>query len=217
MNLNGLHKYPTYDVQGKIKDPSLCQYQHVHFIVIVLGREFRALFLSTSEPTDKDGATRNPTKSICDRYVFNTAITRAQSLVVAVGNPFMLLRTERHMVQKYGEEGKCWSNYLNFCLEDGTLFIHNTLQVAEAEKSRCMQKLQKLVEEHLARSSSDIWRAEDAAETSLQHPFLPPISSASEFIATRNYSYTVCEAAVSCTNYCRPRRWKLVSTTNCHG
>ena len=157
-----------------------------------LGREFRALFLSTSEPTYKDGATRNPTKSICDRYVFNTAITRAQSLVVAVGNPFMLLRTERHMVQKYGAKGKCWSNYFKFCLEHGTLFIHNSLQVSEAEKNKCMQKLQKLVREHLARSSSDIWRAEDAAETSFQQPpqqkkatapsILLPTSSASEFI-----------------------------------
>ena len=95
------------------------------------------------------------------------------------------------MVQKYGEEGKCWSNYLNFCLEHKTLFIHDTLQVPEAKKDRCMQKLQKLVEEHLARSSSDIWRAEDAAaETCLQQPFLPLISNASEFIATHNYSYT---------------------------
>ena len=144
-----------------------------------LGREFRAVFLSTSEPTDKDGATCNPTKSICDRYVFNPAITRAQSLVVAVGNPFMLLRTERHMVQKYGEKGKCWSNYLKFCMEHDTLTVHDSLHVTKAEKSRFIQKLQKLVGEHLARSSSDIWRAEDAAETNLQ---LKPFS-ASEFKA----------------------------------
>ena len=146
-----------------------------------LGREFRALFLSTSEPTNKAGATRNPTKSIGDRYVFNTAITRAQSLVVAVGNPFMLLRMERHMVQKYGEKGKCWSNYLKFCLDHGTLTVHDSLRVSGPVKSRCIQKLQKLVGEHLSRSSSDIWRAEEAAEASVrqQHPPPPP----REFIA----------------------------------
>ena len=158
-------------------------------IIISLGCEFKALFLSTSEPTDKDGATCNPTKSICDRYVFNTAITRAQSLVVTVGNPFMLLRTERHMVQRYGAKGKCWSNYLKLCFEHGTLFIHDSLQVTAAEKSRCMQNLHKMVEEHLARSSSDIWRAEDAVN--LQQPpqqnktapsILLPTSGASEFI-----------------------------------
>ena len=141
-----------------------------------LGHEFKALFLSTSEPTDKDGATRNPTKSICDRYVFITAITRAQSIVVAVGNPFMLLRIERHMVQKYGEKGKCWSNYLKLCLDHGTLTVHDSLRVPDSDKSRCIQKLHKLVDEHLSRSSSDIWRAEEAAEASirqLQNPSLP--------------------------------------------
>ena len=174
----------------------LCSVVHVSsgcYYLFTIGREFRALFLSTSEPTDKDGATRNPTKSICDRYVFNTAITRTQSLVVAVGNPFMLLHTERHMVQKYGAKGKCWSNYLKLCFEHGTLFIHDSLQVTETEKSRCIQKLHRLVGEHLARSSSDIWRAEDAAETSLQQPL---ISSASEFISTCNDSYAVLEAAL---------------------
>ena len=189
-----MRRLPTYDVQGWGYGCWVLVASVISFIVTSLGREFRALFLSTSEPTDKDGATRNPTKSICDRYVFNTAITRAQSLVVAVGNPFMLLRTERHMVQKYGAKGKCWSNYFKFCLEHSTLFIDDTL--TEAEKSRCMQKLQKLVREHLARSSSDIWRAEDAAETSLEQPaFLPPISSASKFISTCNYSYTVLQVA----------------------
>jgi len=140
---------------------------------ISLGHEFKALFLSTSEPTDKDGATCNPTKSISDRYVFNTAITRARSFVVAVGNPFMLLRMERHMVQKYGEKGKCWSNYLKLCLDHGTLTVHDSLQVPESDKSRCIQKLHKLVGEHLCRSSSDIWRAEEAAEASIRQLWNP--------------------------------------------
>ena len=122
----------------------------------------------------------------------------------------MLLRTERHMVQKYGAKGKCWSNYFKFCLEHGTLFIHDSLQVSEAEKSRCLQKLQKLVREHLARSSSDIWRAEDAAETSLQQPpqqkkgapsVLPPTSSASEFIGRNSNNCSSCSVSFA-LNYC---------------
>ena len=58
----------------------------------------------------------NPTKSICDQYVFNTIITRAQSLVVCVGNPFLLLSIESHTGQK-----QCWREYLKRCLEVSSL------------------------------------------------------------------------------------------------
>ena len=114
------------------------------------GYEFRALFLSTSEPTKENGETRNPTKSICDRYVFNTAITRARSLVVSVGNPFMLLKTESHMIRKYGEKGKCWSQYLKTCLDHDTLSIHSSLGLSNTEQQACIEKLKRLVEERLA-------------------------------------------------------------------
>ena len=119
------------------------------------GREFRAIFLSTSEPTQEDGETCNPTKSICDPYVFNTAITRAQSLVVSVGNPFILLREEQHMVKRYGNRGKCWSTYLQFCLEHDTLSIDPSLKVSRAEEQRLLEKLQELVGEQVPNTPTD--------------------------------------------------------------
>ena len=61
--------------------------------------------------------TCNPTKSVCDQFVFNTVITRAQSLVVAVGNPFMLLKMEHH------NSKPCWREYLNLCAMHGTLIV----------------------------------------------------------------------------------------------
>ena len=64
-----------------------------------LGREFRAIFVSTTEATDNNGLCKNPTKSMTDPFVFNTVITRAQSLVVCVGNPYFLLRLEEKMKQ----------------------------------------------------------------------------------------------------------------------
>ena len=69
------------------------------------------LFLSTFEATNLDGSTRNPTKSIVDPYVVNTAVSRARSLVVSVGNPYLLLSMEKHMCKKYGEKAKkhAWS------------------------------------------------------------------------------------------------------------
>ena len=83
-----------------------------------IGREFRAVFISALEATTASGATVNPTKSICDQYVFNTIITRAQSLVVCVGNPFLLLSIESHTGQK-----QCWREYLKRCLEVSSLKI----------------------------------------------------------------------------------------------
>jgi len=79
-----------------------------------VGLEFRAVFISAYEATGTSGAAVNPTKSICDQYVFNTIITRAQSLVVCVGNPFLLLSIESHSknIKKC-----CWKEYLKRCLE----------------------------------------------------------------------------------------------------
>ena len=97
-----------------------------------LGLQFRVLFVDTMEPihVEPDGsvAPSNPTKSICDPFVFNTVITRAQSLVVCVGNPFLLLRLEQSMVRRYGDRGKCWSHYLKACLDHDTVQLHDSLQ-----------------------------------------------------------------------------------------
>ena len=81
------------------------------------------MFLSTTEPVSEDGNTLNPTKSPCDRYNFNTVLTRAKSLVVVVGSPRVLLNTEQHMIRLHGDKGRCWSLYLKSCIEHGTLII----------------------------------------------------------------------------------------------
>ena len=82
-----------------------------------LGREYRAVFLCTSEPVLEDGSTANPTKSICDKFVFNTVITRAQSLVVAVGNPFRLFAIE----EKSPNGAGCWKEYVTHCYKNHTV------------------------------------------------------------------------------------------------
>ena len=96
-----------------------------------VGCEFRAVFISALESTTESGATMNPPRSICDPYVFNTIITRAQSLVVCVGNPFLLLSIETHTGQK-----QCWKEYLKRCLEVSSLKIspqcRNALRVSQS-------------------------------------------------------------------------------------
>ena len=92
----------------------------LHFI----GQEYDTLYISTCEPTDPEGGSLNPTKSLSDLYVFNTAITRARSLIVAFGNPYLLMSTEKHMHLKYNG-GHCWSQFIKMCL------LHNTLRIAD--------------------------------------------------------------------------------------
>ena len=105
------------------------------------GQEFRALFISTSEPTKPNGETLDPTKSISDPFVFITAITRAQSLVVAVGNPFLMLKREKHMVHKYPEKGHCWSLFLQACLKNNSLTFDESLGMNERGKEKCLRDL----------------------------------------------------------------------------
>ena len=87
------------------------------------GREFRAIFVSTTEATDENGYCKNPIKSMTDQFVFNTVVTRAQSLVVCVGNPYFLCRLEENT--KPGQ--KHWSTYINYCLDCETFTIHNSV------------------------------------------------------------------------------------------
>ena len=101
-------------------------------LLTFIGQEFQAVFLSTTEPVSEDGDTLNPTKSPCDRYIFNTVLTRAKSLVVVVGSPRILLNTEQHMVRLYGNKGRCWSLYLKSCIEHGTLIVP---PLVEADKN----------------------------------------------------------------------------------
>ena len=82
-----------------------------------VGEEFKALFMSTAEALDPLGCSLNPTKSLCSPSVFNTAITRAKSLIVAVGNPYILLRMEKKM----GNDKQCWAEYLHRCFKMGTV------------------------------------------------------------------------------------------------
>ena len=119
--------------------------------LLFTGHEFDAVFISTSEPTVMlDGglvSPSDPTKSISDRFVFNTVITRSRSLVVAVGNPFLLLKIERFMVRRYGKMGKCWSHYLDACIKNGSLSIQDP-DITDPQES--LEKIKDYVQRSLA-------------------------------------------------------------------
>ena len=88
-----------------------------------IGHECIAVFLSTSEPLECNGKSKDPLKSLCNPFVFNTAISRAQSLVVAVGNPFMLLKIE---AETGNSRRHCWREYLRKCLDKNAIYFQKS-------------------------------------------------------------------------------------------
>ena len=111
------------------------------------------MYISTCESTLPDGNTRNPTKSICDPFVFNTAITRAKSLIVSFGDPYLLLSIEKHMIQKYDRKGYCWSQYLMRCLLYDTLILPDSVMKCDSRKKEYKVKLKQFLESSLSTTS----------------------------------------------------------------
>ena len=110
------------------------------FVYHNIGREFQALFISTIEPLDASGRSTNPTKSLCDKYVFNTVLSRTKSLVVAVGNPYALLKTE----EKMGDYG-CWKTYISHCIDNKTFYIPQTVEPVKRKREHYFESLRVLV------------------------------------------------------------------------
>lgn len=155
--LKEIRRVPTFFMQGECWNGLHNSYNSVmlinYYCYLFVGKEYKVLLLSTSEPVTDKCASANPTKSLCNPYVFNTAITRAQSLVVSVGNPFLLLKMEENMVKHPGYEhiGRCWSNYFKCCLENKSMQIASSLnQVLSTEKQKeTLMKIKDLVEKQL--------------------------------------------------------------------
>uniref|UniRef100_A0A1X7V9J7 Death domain-containing protein n=1 Tax=Amphimedon queenslandica TaxID=400682 RepID=A0A1X7V9J7_AMPQE len=106
-------RYPCYDVLKKKKVSFLPSF-------MIQGHEFQAIFISLLEPL-KDGKNREYlTKSLFNKFVFNTVITRAKSLVVCVAKPLELLDFEDQYI-KLTLEAKCWHEYLHLCLVRGAV------------------------------------------------------------------------------------------------
>ena len=121
----------AYNIQGKQILEVLRNLLNVLMLLdISIGNEFRAVFISTSETTD-NGQPLNQTRSLCDRYVFNTALTRSQSLVVAVGNPFSLLKTEAYMIEMHGDSFRTWTPYIQQCVECSTFMYAKSAKTSD--------------------------------------------------------------------------------------
>ena len=99
---------------------------------------------------DEKGATRDPVKSLCDQYVFNTVITRACSLVVAIGNPFRLMKIEEMGSQcdqdvdlSAGKRKKCWQTFIFHCLQCKSLELTEELIIERQSSQKKAHKQRK--------------------------------------------------------------------------
>lgn len=95
------------------------------------------MFLCTNDYKDSSGLVTNPTKSLLTPEIFNTVLSRSRSLVVAVGNPFVLLETE----EKMGHPKKCWNEYLKLCLKDNTISFAENIKAVKSVVDSLAQKL----------------------------------------------------------------------------
>ena len=86
-----------------------------------------------------------------DPYVVNTVMSRARSLIVSVGNPYLLLNMEKHTCKKYGEKGKYWSNYIKECIDNKSFIFHKSSSVTDAEKESKIKDLIKIVNEQISK------------------------------------------------------------------
>ena len=113
-----------------------------------IGREYRAIFICTSEPAKQDCSPEEKTKSLCEATVFNTVITRACSLVVACGNPFRILKME----EKMGNSKHCWMEFLHRCMENRSLLLSKDLSKQRDLYKDALHKLEEIMFERASRN-----------------------------------------------------------------
>ena len=82
--------------------------------------------MSTVEGLDEDGSSFDPRKSFSNPYIFNTAFARARSLVVAAGNPFILIRAE----DAVREPKDCWREFIKICHNQEQFIVAKRHQIA---------------------------------------------------------------------------------------
>ena len=86
---------------------------------------------------DEHGRSDNPTKSLCDNYVFNTVLTRSKSLVVVAGSPHALLRTESLM----RKQTSCWKSYIKSCIRNNTFIVPESVEPDDKKRSQFLSNL----------------------------------------------------------------------------
>ena len=72
------------------------------------------------------GKPLNPLKSFANPLAFKTAMTRASSLVIAVGDPSQLIKAE----DSFNDSRKCWEEFISLCKKNNT-FLNDVTQCTQ--------------------------------------------------------------------------------------
>ena len=102
------------------------------------------VFLCTTEPYFKAANGQVAPKpdaigtSIVNKRVFNTVLTRARTLFVAIGNPFYLMQAEGNASSELGA-GICWKEYLRKCIESDSIELPP--HYSERERQALLEKV----------------------------------------------------------------------------
>ncbi len=126
-----------------------------------LGREFEAVFLSTSE-TVRGSIPSDYTRSPSSHFVFNTILTRAKYFVVVVGNPFLLLKIESEMMKNFPDSCKpCWTPFLRACIDMESIKCSTSLsghdiQIQNMVRQHFHSEVLDICQSYVASSNDDI-------------------------------------------------------------
>ena len=93
--------------------------------------------------------------------MFNTAITRAKSLIVCAGNPFLLMKVEKCMEQ-VDLKKSFWKNYLRRCLITKSLKIAQEILESKNGREKLQQMLFSEESKSYANQTSEVTKANDS-------------------------------------------------------
>ena len=117
-----------------------------------------------------EGEPQDLLRSVSDRYVFNTTITRSQSLVVAVGNPFLLLHIQKCMKILYKQKAvNCWSHFMRQCIEWNT--FHFSDEAKKLDKKE-LSSFKEMLYKSLYHTSIDKDIDSDSTEEQVENSIL---------------------------------------------
>ena len=99
--------------------------------------------------------------------MFNTLLTRAKSLVVVAGSPYVVLRTEEKME---GGGRSCWKMFIKSCIDHGTFIIPRSVERNEKIQSEFVDNLKTVLNSCSLRKKTCMTSINASSESNVTMP-----------------------------------------------